>query len=145
MVIHIAVMDYCAGAIKMYHPDLGEEIQDENVEDWLHENTDYNDSSCYYMINKEPIKVIEGEVKMIKIYTWNELYQRAMEKGYGDPELEAKDTARYEVGITAEQYGVNIEEDECPEDAIDFFLAEHKEFDRFDVDGHMVNEKGERL
>ena len=61
------------------------------------------------------------------------------------PELEAKDTARYEVGIAAEQYGVNIEEDECPEDAIDFFLAEHKEFDRFDVDGHIVNEKGERL
>lgn len=57
MVIHIAVMDYRAGAIKMYHPDLGEEIQDEKVEDWLYENTDYNDSSCYYMISKQPIEV----------------------------------------------------------------------------------------
>lgn len=57
MVIHIAVMDYCAGAIKMYHPDLGEEIQDEKVEDWLYENTNYNDSSCYYMISKQPIEV----------------------------------------------------------------------------------------
>lgn len=79
------------------------------------------------------------------MFTWNELYQRAMEKSYGDPELEAKDNARYEIGIIAEQYGVNIEEDECPEDAIDFFLAEHKELDRFDIDGHMINEKGERL
>jgi hypothetical protein len=79
------------------------------------------------------------------MFTWNELYERAMEKGWWEDELKAKDNARYEIGIVAEKFGINIEEDECPEDAIDAFLAEHKEFDRFDTEGHMLDEKGERI
>lgn len=57
MTIHIAVMDYSSGSIKMYSPDLGEEVQNETIEDWLYENTDYKDSQCYYMASEKEIEV----------------------------------------------------------------------------------------
>jgi hypothetical protein len=57
MTIHIAVMDYCSGSIKMYSPELRDEIQDEDVENWLCENTDYKDNQCYYMFSKNEIEV----------------------------------------------------------------------------------------
>lgn len=57
MKIHIAVMDYCSGSIKMYSPDLRDEVQSEYVENWLYNNTDYKDNQCYYMFSKDEIKV----------------------------------------------------------------------------------------
>ncbi len=57
MTIHIAVMDYCSGSVKMYSPELRDEIQNEDVENWLYENTDYDDSQCYYMFSKDEIEV----------------------------------------------------------------------------------------
>ena len=57
MTIHIAVMDYSTGTIKMYSPDLRDEIQSEDVENWLHENTDYKESQCNYMFSKINIPV----------------------------------------------------------------------------------------
>ena len=35
--------------------------------------------------------------------TWDDLYKAAMDKGYGEPELKAKDTARGEVSILMRQ------------------------------------------
>ena len=57
MTIHIAVMDYCSGSIKMYSPELRDEIQDEDVENWLCENTDYKASQCDYMFSIKEIEV----------------------------------------------------------------------------------------
>jgi len=57
MTVHIAVMDYCSGSIKMYSPDLRDEVQAEDVENWLYKNTDYKDSQCYYMFSKDEIEV----------------------------------------------------------------------------------------
>lgn len=57
MTIHIAVMDYSTGTIKMYSPDLRDEIQSEDVENWLHENTDYKESQCYFMFSEEEIEI----------------------------------------------------------------------------------------
>ena len=50
-------MDYCSGSIKMYSPDLRDEIQDEDVENWLYENTDYKPSQCDYMFSENEIGV----------------------------------------------------------------------------------------
>jgi len=55
--IYIAVMDYCSGSIKMYSPELGEEVDNEAVEEWLYNNTDYKDSQCYYMVSDSEIEV----------------------------------------------------------------------------------------
>lgn len=57
MTINIAVMDYCSGSIKMYSPDLRDEIQNEDVENWLYENTDYKPSQCDYMFSENEIGV----------------------------------------------------------------------------------------
>ena len=57
MTVHIAVMDYSSGSIKMYSPELRDEVQSEDVEKWLYENTDYKDSQCYYMTSKDEIEV----------------------------------------------------------------------------------------
>lgn len=57
MIVHIAVMDYCSGSVKLYSPELRDEIQDENVEEWLYENTDYKSSTCDYMFSEDEIKV----------------------------------------------------------------------------------------
>ena len=57
MTVHIAVMDYSSGTIKMYAPDLKGGNAIEEVENWLYENTDYSESQCYYMTSKEEIKV----------------------------------------------------------------------------------------
>ncbi len=57
MKINIAVIDYRSGSIKMYSPDLRDEVQSEDVENWLYENTDYKDSQCYYMFSKDEIEV----------------------------------------------------------------------------------------
>lgn len=77
-----------------------------------------------------------------KLYTWDDLYERADEKGFGDPELTAKDNARAELTIIIEAVcGYNIDECEIPEEEIDNFLEEmNKEFSLeflFDEFGHL--------
>lgn len=56
MLIHIAVMDYSSGSIKMYSPEV-ESSDNFDVENWLNDNTDYKDSQCYYMSSSEEIEV----------------------------------------------------------------------------------------
>lgn len=57
--------------------------------------------------------------------TWDDLYKAAMDKGYGEPELKAKDTARGEVSILMRQLGDDPERYECPEDAIEAFCNKY--------------------
>lgn len=73
------------------------------------------------------------------LFTWDELYERADGKAYGSPELRAKDTARWELSaIIKTETGVDIEECEIPEDAIDYFLEHQKVEYLFDEDGAFV-------
>ena len=55
--VHIAVLNYSAGAVEFYHTDLPANYQDEDVEAWLDENTEFSDSECYYMCVNRPIIV----------------------------------------------------------------------------------------
>lgn len=57
-IIHIAVMDYSSGTIKMYSPTLSENWSSDDVEQWLYENTDYSDTYCYYMCSENEIEII---------------------------------------------------------------------------------------
>lgn len=76
--------------------------------------------------------------------TWNEIFEAAIETACWSPELKAKDTARaYVTDICLEVFGVNIDDCECPEDAIDEFLSEHPEYDKFDESGRMILEEVE--
>ena len=61
--VYIVVLDYCSACVKTYEQDFKNNWQCEDVEQWLCEHTDYKDSQCYYMASKEPIEVIEGDVK----------------------------------------------------------------------------------
>lgn len=74
-----------------------------------------------------------------KLYTWDELYERADGTGFGDPELTAKDEARAELTIIIEAVcGYNIDACEIPEEEIDRFLDNaNKEF-LFDENGNLV-------
>ncbi len=56
--------------------------------------------------------------------TWDEIYERAEETGYGDPRLKAKDEARYQVGqLVLEKEGIDIEEAEVPEEEVDYYAG----------------------
>lgn len=68
------------------------------------------------------------------LYTWDDLYKRADDKCCGSPELQAKDTARWEVRDFAIRQGCDdLENKECPEDYVENYC------NRF---GILFDEKG---
>lgn len=72
-------------------------------------------------------------------YTWNEIFERAQNAGHLSQELKAKDNARGVLReLIKEKTGVDINECEVPEDAIDQFLELSGEEYRFDIDGNLV-------
>lgn len=74
-----------------------------------------------------------------KLYTWDELYERADGKGFGDPELKAKDEARYELAEEIKRKcSYDIEECEIPEEEIEYFLEKNKCEYLFDEAGSIV-------
>ena len=66
---------------------------------------------------------------------WNDLYERAIDKGYGDKELRAKDEARGQICEIAKAMKIDLEAEEIPEDAIENFCNIHKA--EFDEDGNI--------
>ena len=75
-----------------------------------------------------------------KLYTWDELYKRAEDKGFGEPELKAKDNARWELAeVIEEECGYNIDDCEIPEEEIDGFLKNSSKKYLFNEDGSLVN------
>lgn len=77
----------------------------------------------------------------MKTYTWDELYERAAGKGFGEPELSAKDNARCELTeIIKEVEGYNIDDCEIPEEEIESFLEKSDKEYLFDENGHLKEE-----
>lgn len=72
-------------------------------------------------------------------YSWDDIYTLAMETGFGDSRLSAKDNARGCISDIALKFGIDIENSEIPEEAIEDFLKEHPELDRFNEDGQMID------
>ncbi len=73
------------------------------------------------------------------VVTSDEIYRDAMGTCGTDYRLKVKDTARaYIVGWAKEKYGRDLENCDTPEEAIDDFLMEHSECDRFNTDGQML-------
>lgn len=73
-----------------------------------------------------------------KKYTWDELFEKAMETGFGEPALKAKDEARGQVvDIVRQHLGIDIETSECVEDEIDFYCEEYEIF--FDERGNILS------
>ena len=88
----------------------------------------------------EPANEVQKEL------TWDDIYVRAEgTAGIFDNNLKAKNNAReYITGYAKEHFGIDIEAAEIPEEAIDDFLEEHPELDRFDETGRMLIEEIER-
>ena len=61
--VHIAVMDYSSGSIKMYKHNFKEGYDSDDVELWLSEHTDFKPSQCYFMFRSSEIYVEEPEVE----------------------------------------------------------------------------------
>ena len=57
-IVHVAVMDYSDGSIKLYDIERRDNYDSEDIESWLVSNTNYSDSSCYYMYSENTIKVL---------------------------------------------------------------------------------------
>ena len=55
--VHVAVMDYSNGSIKMYIIERRDNYDSDDIESWLVSNTDYSDSSCYYMYSENEIPI----------------------------------------------------------------------------------------
>lgn len=74
-----------------------------------------------------------------KILTWDEIYRAAEGKTFGDIDLKVYDNARsYIESYAMEHYGIDIEKEEIPEEAIDDFIKVHPEVDRFNELGQML-------
>ena len=77
-------------------------------------------------------------------YTWDELFERAIDRPFLSRELKAKDHARFLLSILIlEEEGYDIEECECPEDEIDVFLKMREVPVTFDEDGKFVEAENE--
>lgn len=75
------------------------------------------------------------------LLSWDDIYERADGTGFGDPELTAKDTARWQLGgLIKEERGVDIEAPsvESAEEEIDFFLEDREYPVFFDAAGHII-------
>lgn len=72
-------------------------------------------------------------------YSWDDIYTLAMETGFGDSRLSAKDNARGCISDIASKFGIDIENSEIPEEAIEDFLKEHPELNRFNEDGQIID------
>lgn len=78
--------------------------------------------------------------------TWDEIYNLADGKGYGDFELERKDNARYDVVCFVEDnFGFNLENErdkgviESVEEWIDYYVDKYEIV--FDDYGHIIKHK----
>lgn len=59
--VNVAVMDYRDGSIKMYDIERRDNYDSEDIESWLVSNTNYSDSSCYYMYSEKEIPIIRAQ------------------------------------------------------------------------------------
>ena len=74
-----------------------------------------------------------------KEYTWDDLYERAIECAFLSDELNAKDNARYELqNLILSEDGYDIEKCECPEDEIDSFLFKREVPVLFNENGNLI-------
>lgn len=72
----------------------------------------------------------------MKYYTWDDLYERAMDTAFGDPRLRAKDEARFQTNNYAMDKGYeDAEEAEIPEEVIDDYCNKFEL--RFDENGNI--------
>lgn len=60
--VHVAVMNYQSGAINLYDIERRDDYDSEDIESWLVSNTDYSDSSCYYMYSEKEIPINRSKV-----------------------------------------------------------------------------------
>lgn len=80
------------------------------------------------------------ELELNELLKFNsELYRAAEGKGFGDSEVKVYNNARGCIeNYALENFGIDIKNEEIPEEAIDTFLSEHSELDRFSETGQMV-------
>lgn len=78
-----------------------------------------------------------SEIK--KEYTWNDIYERAMDCDFMSHELRAKDNARLLLrDLILEEDGYDIENCECAEEKIDAFLWKRENPVLFDENGNLI-------
>lgn len=73
------------------------------------------------------------------VLTWDDICFSALGTGFGNEFLDGKDSARGEIGEYAKKvYRLDVEEEDFPEEAIESFLEEHPELDRFTPNGAFI-------
>lgn len=76
----------------------------------------------------------------MKKYTWDELFVRAEGCAFLSPELKAKDEARFQIGeLIKKEKTYNIEDCDCPEDEIEYYLEHRSRPLFFDERGNILN------
>lgn len=71
--------------------------------------------------------------------TWEDIYNRAIDKGCGSPELRAKDEARWQITQIMLEQGINPDEADCPEECIEDFMNDDVRDYLFDENGNLVS------
>lgn len=107
------------------------------LDDFIGFNAGVNKEAVWSWFNKHYSKGIAALINK-QFYTWDDLYQRAEGAACGEPELNAKDNARWILTeIIKEITGVDVDECEIPEEAIEKFLEESDREYLFDEDGNL--------
>ena len=84
-------------------------------------------------------EIVFDDPRIPEVVTWDEIFDDAMGTCGMDKRLKVKDNARaYISGYAMEKFNIDIEGSDCPEDAIEDFLKEHPECDKFNTDGQML-------
>lgn len=74
------------------------------------------------------------------MYTWNEIYENAIDKACGSSELRAKDEARFQVrNLTIDLGAPPLDESEVPEDVVEDYCKSLNI--KFDECGNIVSAK----
>lgn len=137
-----------AQVLRQYATQI-EATHDKQISEDLREAADFIECRCKedYSYNRDAVGVtmIFGgateKATDTKLYDWDGIYERKMDKGYGDPELTAYDNARYYIECCMTEEGIDVENAECPEEEIDFWLANQSFVILFDEDGNFVKQE----
>lgn len=99
-----------------------------DYDSFYHFTFDLNEGTCEESLMQEAIKAFQ-KLWNIKTFSWDEIYELAMDKGFGDEELTRKDEARYQICCWSADYLGYDPEDLCERNEID---SVEEELDRLD-------------
>lgn len=110
----------------------------EDFEDVELRSNQQGDGDYYSLVPTIEVSLPTNARIIESLYTWDDLYERAIECDCNSNELRAKDEARWQLTkLIREECGYDIDERECPEEEIEIFIWKRQRSVLFDDCGNI--------